>query len=678
MSPSEDTRAIPPPGKGHIGRVVILFRPYRFTVTMVGLLILVTASLGVVNPLLIKVVFDSGLFPESGTPNIRLLWIVVAVMAAIAVASGGLGVLQTYWSNKVGQNVMRDLRDTVYAHLQGMSLRFFTNTKTGEIQSRLSNDVGGIQTVVTTTLSDTVANCVIFASTLIAMLILSWQLTLVAVAITPVFFVLTRFVGARRRAVTAETQKSMAEITAITQETLSVSGIMLAKLFGTQNQEAANFHHHNQRLADLVVRRQMIGHSFFAVVMTFMNISPAFIYLLAGYLIQGGGSLAASAGTVIAFTTLQSRLYFPIGRLLEVSVELQSSMALFDRIFGYLDLKQEIVDSPNAVSLQPENVSGSVRFQGVRVNYGETAEELLDGKSDDGAPENLAPESWALDGIDLEIPAGKMAAFVGPSGAGKTTIAYLIPRLYDATQGTVSIDGTDVRQVSLASLSKLVGYVTQESYLFHASLRQNMLYGKPEASQEEIEAAAVAAHIHDRIMEFPEKYDTIVGERGFRLSGGERQRLAIARVILHQPRILILDEATSALDTASERYVQAALEPLMKGRTTLVIAHRLSTILSADVIYVVDQGKIVEQGTHAELLGKGGLYSQLYLEQFGAGRIECHCQDGMILSDGTVVSGIPLAPPVLVAAGAASPAAEENPVMPWREDGGTPKQEPPI
>ncbi len=678
MSPTDEIRAKPSSGKGHIGRIVVLFRPYRFTVTMVGLLILVTSSLGVVNPLLIKVVFDSGLFPESGIPNIRLLWIVVAVMAAIALASGGLGIVQTYWSNKVGQNVMRDLRDTVYAHLQGMSLRFFTNTRTGEIQSRLSNDVGGIQQVVTTTLSDTVANCVIFISTLIAMLILSWQLTLVAVATTPVFFVLTRFVGARRRAVTAETQKSMAEITAITQETLSVSGIMLAKLFGTQKQEADNFHKHNQRLAHLVVRRQMIGHSFFAVVMTFMNISPAFIYLLAGYLIQGGGSLAASAGTVIAFTTLQSRLYFPIGRLLEVSVELQSSMALFDRIFGYLDLKQEIVDAPNAVSLQPEDVSGTVRFQRVRVNYGETAEDLLDGPGIDQAAVDGAPESWALDGIDLEIPAGKMAALVGPSGAGKTTIAYLIPRLYDATEGTVSIDGTDVRQISLASLAKLVGYVTQESYLFHASLRENMLYGKPGASQEEIEAAAIAAHIHDRIMEFPEKYDTIVGERGFRLSGGERQRLAIARVILHQPRILILDEATSALDTASERFVQAALEPLMKGRTTLVIAHRLSTILSADVIYVVDQGKIVEQGTHAELLGQRGLYAQLYLEQFGAGRIECHCQDGMILSDGTVVSGIPSAPPVLVAAGAAPPAAAENPVMPWRDDGGTPKQEPPI
>ena len=678
MSPTDEIRAKPSSGKSHIGRIVVLFRPYRFTVTMVGLLILVTSSLGVVNPLLIKVVFDSGLFPESGIPNIRLLWIVVAVMAAIALASGGLGIVQTYWSNKVGQNVMRDLRDTVYAHLQGMSLRFFTNTRTGEIQSRLSNDVGGIQQVVTTTLSDTVANCVIFISTLIAMLILSWQLTLVAVATTPVFFVLTRFVGARRRAVTAETQKSMAEITAITQETLSVSGIMLAKLFGTQKQEADNFHKHNQRLAHLVVRRQMIGHSFFAVVMTFMNISPAFIYLLAGYLIQGGGSLAASAGTVIAFTTLQSRLYFPIGRLLEVSVELQSSMALFDRIFGYLDLKQEIVDAPNAVSLQPEDVSGSVRFQRVRVNYGETAEDLLDGPEINQASVDGAPESWALDGIDLEIPAGKMAALVGPSGAGKTTIAYLIPRLYDATEGTVSIDGTDVRQISLASLAKLVGYVTQESYLFHASLRENMLYGKPGASQEEIEAAAIAAHIHDRIMEFPEKYDTIVGERGFRLSGGERQRLAIARVILHQPRILILDEATSALDTASERFVQAALEPLMKGRTTLVIAHRLSTILSADVIYVIDQGKIVEQGTHAELLGQRGLYAQLYLEQFGAGRIECHCQDGMILSDGTVVSGIPLAPPVLVAAGAASPAAAENPVMPWREDSGTPKQEPPI
>ncbi len=651
-----------------MGRIVALFVPYWNRVSLVGFLILITAGLGVVNPLLIKVVFDSALFPPTGGPNIDLLWKIVAVMSCIAVIGGGLGVIQTYWANKVGQNVMRDLRDKVYDHLQGMSLRFFTNTRTGEIQSRVSNDVGGIQQVVTSTLSDSVSNTVIFVSTLVAMLILSWQLTLVAIATAPIFFVLTKYVGARRRATSSLVQRSLAEMTAITQETLSVSGIMLAKLFGSQRQEMANFHQQNQRLADLVVRRQMIGQSFSASVMTFMSISPAFIYLLAGYLISGEGSLPLSAGTIIAFTTLQSRLYFPIGRLLQLSIELQSSMALFERIFGYLDLEQEIVDDPNAVALSPAGVRGTVELDSVRVNYGIVAEDQLDGTHDE-----QAELRWALDGIDLRIEPGQLAAFVGPSGAGKTTIAYLIPRLYDATEGAVRIDGFDVRTLRLDTLAQLVGFVTQESYLFHATLRQNLLYGKPDATDDEIVEAAKSAYIHDRIMEFPEGYDTIVGERGFRLSGGERQRLAIARVILHQPKILILDEATSALDTGSERYVQAALEPLMKGRTTMVIAHRLSTILSADVIYVVDHGKIAEHGPHSELLAQGGLYSTLYTEQYGSGRVECRCQDGMVLSDGTVISQ-PQSPRIPVLAGVGSapgqPAVDpEARPEPWEDQG---------
>ena len=354
-----------------VPRAIGLFRPYRTQVSAVGVLILLTAGLGVVNPVLIKFVFDNALFPDGRGPDIQLLWIIAGVMAAIAISTGIMGVIQTYMTNKVGQNVMRDLRDAVYAHLQGMSLNFFTGTRTGEIQSRVSNDVGGIQSVVTSTLTDTIANVVIFGSTIIAMLILSWQLTLVAVATVPFFFILTRWVGRKRRAVTSEAQISMAEVTAITQETLSVSGIMLAKLFGRQNQELANFHHHNQQLSDLAVRQQMIGHSFFAVVMTFLSISPAFIYLLAGYLMSGGGSSRVSAGTIIAFTTLQSRLYFPVGRLLQVSVELQSSLALFERIFGYLDLKQEIVDHPDAKPLELDRVSGEITFDSVRVNYGQ-------------------------------------------------------------------------------------------------------------------------------------------------------------------------------------------------------------------------------------------------------------------------------------------------------------------
>ena len=619
------------PQQSLIRRIAASFRPYRSQITIVGLLILFTAGLGVVNPLLIRVIFDSALFPESGSPNLNLLWIIAGVMAGITVVTGAIGIVQTYVTNQVGQKVMRDLRDRLYRHLQTLSLGFFTGTKTGEIQSRVTNDVGGVQNVVTSTITDILSNIVILISTVIAMAILSWQLTLVAVGIVPVFAFLTRIVGEKRRAVSAEVQKSTAEMTAITQETLSISGIMLSKLFGRQKLEIERFHWENQHLSDLVVRRQMTGQSFWAVMQTFFSISPVIIYVLAGYLISGIGRDGISPGTIIAFTTLQARLYFPIGTLLQVSVELQSSMALFERIFEYLDIKADIVDDPEAVDIQPERVAGAIRFDSVRVNYVSNNEEAQE-SAKTGDPE----PRWALDGIDFEILPGQLAAFVGPSGAGKTTISYLIPRLYDANEGRVLIDGIDVRKIKLESLSRMIGYVSQENYLFHASIRNNLLYSKPDATQDEIEAAARAAYIHDRIMEFAEGYDTIVGERGYRMSGGERQRLSIARVILHQPKLLILDEATSALDSASERYVQAALEPLMKERTTVAIAHRLSTIMAADVIFAINRGRIVERGTHSELLSRGGLYAQLYDEQFQGGKVECHCEDGVIFSDGTV------------------------------------------
>ena len=612
-------------------RIAASFRPYLPQITIVGLLILFTAGLGVVNPLLIRVIFDSALFPESGSPNLNLLWTIAGVMAGITAVTSAIGIVQTYVTNQVGQKVMRDLRDRLYRHLQTLSLGFFTGTKTGEIQSRVTNDVGGVQNVVTSTITDILSNIVILISTVIAMAILSWQLTLVAVGIVPVFAFLTRIVGEKRRAVSAEVQKSTAEMTAITQETLSISGIMLSKLFGRQNLEIERFQWENQHLSDLVVRRQMTGQSFWAVMQTFFSISPVIIYVLAGYLISGIGRDGISPGTIIAFTTLQARLYFPIGTLLQVSVELQSSMALFERIFEYLDIKADIVDDPEAVDIQPERVAGAIKFDSVRVNYVSDNEE-----AQESAQTNESDPHWALDGIDFEILPGQLAAFVGPSGAGKTTISYLIPRLYDANEGRVLIDGIDVRKIKLESLSRMIGYVSQENYLFHASIRNNLLYSKPDATQDEMEAAARAAYIHDRIMEFAEGYDTIVGERGYRMSGGERQRLSIARVILHQPKLLILDEATSALDSASERYVQAALEPLMKGRTTVAIAHRLSTIMAADVIFAIDRGRIVERGTHSQLLSRGGLYAQLYDEQFQGGKVECHCEDGVVFSDGTV------------------------------------------
>ena len=602
---------------------------------MVGLLILVTAGIGVVNPLLIRVVFDSALFPGSGGPNLNLLWVLGGVMAGITVVGGLLGILQTYLTNQVGQNVMRDLRDRLYRHLQRQPLSFFTDTRTGEIQSRVSNDVGGVQTVVTNTVSNTIANSVIFLSTLAAMFVLSWQLTLVAVGTVPVFAFLTGYVGRRRRKVTAQAQESMAEMSAITQETLSVSGITLSKLFGRQDREIQRFNQENRRLSDLTVRQQMTGQSFWAVMQIFFSVSPVVIYLLAGYLISGRGPEGITAGTIVAFTTLQSRLYFPIGTLLQVSVEIQSSLAFFERIFGYLDIVPKISDSPRAVDIRAEEAAGRVTFDSVRLRYDSEVEDGSNGSKPDES------HQWALDGVSFDVKPGRLVAFVGPSGAGKTTITYLISRLYDVTDGSVRIDGVDVRDIHLSSLANLIGYVTQESFLFHTSVRNNLLYGAPEATQEEMEAAARAAFIHDRIMDLPEGYDTVVGERGYRFSGGERQRLSIARVILHQPKILILDEATSALDISSERYIQAALEPLMKGRTTIAIAHRLSTIVAADVIYVIDRGRIVEQGTHQELLAQCGLYAQQYQEQFSGGLVECRCEDGIVMTDGTLVSAVP-------------------------------------
>jgi ATP-binding cassette subfamily B protein len=629
--------------RGLIRRIAAIFEPYRGQVVVVGLLILVSAGLGVVNPLLIRVVFDAALFPvaleAAGStvalpPRLDLLWILAGVMVAVTAVSSGIGIVQTYLTNTVGQRVMRDLRDRLFRHLQGLSLSFFTGTRTGEIQSRVSNDVGGVQNVVTSTVTDVIANVVIFVSTVVAMAVLSWELTLVAVGVVPLFAFITRQVGRKRRAVSALVQQSTAEMTSITQEALSISGIMLTRLFGRQDQEVERFQQENQKLSDLVIRRQMTGQSVWAIMQTFFSISPVIIYVLAGYLLgefRGGG---ISAGTIVAFTTLQSRLYFPVGTLLRVSVELQSSLALFERIFGYLDIEPEIVDAPNAVDLNPEQTSGYVKFESVRVNYG-ASEVGASGKVGPGREDSR----WALDSVSFDIKPGQLAAFVGPSGAGKTTISYLIPRLYDATSGTVSIDGHDVRRVKQRSLANIIGYVSQESYLFHATIRDNLRYGRPAATDQEMEAAARAANIHDRILEFSEGYDTVVGERGYRMSGGERQRLSIARVILHQPRILILDEATSALDTASERQVQAALEPLMKGRTTVAIAHRLSTILAADVIFVVDQGRIVEQGTHQQLLASGGLYASLYQQQFQGGQVECECVDGVVMSDGHIVYG---------------------------------------
>jgi ATP-binding cassette subfamily B protein len=609
--------------EGVARRVATQFRPYRLQVGIVAGLVALTSGLGVVNPLLIAVVFDTALFVKGG-PDLPRLYVLVSIMAVIPVVTGAIGIGQTYYTNVVGQKVMRDLRGRLYSHLQTLSLRFFTGTRTGEIQSRIANDVGGIETVVTTTATSVLSSVVTFASSLIAMVALSWELTVISVVTVPFFFYLTRLVGERRRTVTTQMQQSMASMSAITEETLSVSGILLAKVFGRQREELARYTEENERLSALQVRQQMIGQSFFATVQVFLSITPAALYLVAGLLLAHGGH-GIKAGVIVAFTTLQTRLYFPVGQLLQVSVELRSSLALFDRIFEYLDLVPDIVDAPGALERRPDEIHGAVRFRDVSFSYG-TGEDGVRG----GEARN------ALDGIDLAVEPGQLAALVGPSGAGKTTISYLLPRLYDVTGGSIEIDGTDIRRLSLATIAGAIGFVTQESYLFHATIGDNLRYGKPDATEEEMVAAATAAFIHERIMSFPDGYDTTVGERGYRLSGGEKQRLAIARVLLHDPRILILDEATSALDTTSERMVQQALVPLMAGRTTLAIAHRLSTIVAADVIYVIDGGRVVESGTHTELLRDGALYARLYEQQFDSGRVESRCADGVRLVDGSV------------------------------------------
>jgi ATP-binding cassette subfamily B protein len=620
-----------------VRRVVATFRPYKRKVALVALAIGVTSGLGVVNPLLIKVIFDDALHCTNVgcDPELGALVFYSSLMIVIPIVTGIVGIGQTYLANWVGLRVMQDLRNALYSHLQFMPLRFFTTTRTGEIQSRLANDVGGVQSVVTDTASSILSNVVVIVSTLIAMLVLSVPLTVLSLAVTPLFLWLTVKVGRARREVASSTQKTLADLTAVTEETLSVSGILLSKAFGRQRHEIGRFREENQRLTGLQIRQTMIGRSFFAVVGTFFSITPALTYLVVGWVTSRDPS-AVTAGLIVAFTTLQSRLFFPIGSMLQVSTDVSSSVALFDRIFEYLDLHHEIADRPGATRLEREGVRGLVELDEVRFRY-EPSEAPVTPTSPIDPMASDGRRRWTLEDVSIRIEPGQLAALVGPSGAGKTTVTYLVPRFYDVQDGAVRIDGHDVRDVALESLGDVIGMVTQETYLFHTTIRRNLLYGRPDATQEQLEAAARAAYIHERIAELPDGYDTVVGERGYKLSGGEKQRLAIARVVLKDPRILILDEATSSLDTTSERLVQSALEPLMKGRTTIAIAHRLSTILAADVIFVLDRGRVAERGTHDELLARGGIYARLYEQQFRSGLIQAECEDGVILASGEVV-----------------------------------------
>ncbi len=586
----------------HLGRrIAALFRPYRARLIITALLVVAGAAVAVVPALIVERVFDDALFPADGSGvDMGLLVRLVAIMVVLFLASGGLQVAQTWFTSTVGNNVTGDLRVRLFDHLQSMELGFFTRTKTGVIQSRLQNDVGAVSGVLTNTVTSVLGNTVTVVASLVAMVLIDVRLTLIAVFLMPILALIQRRVGQVRARIAGQTQESLSELSAITQESLSVSGILLAKSFNRQGSESERYGAQNRIQIRLQVRQAMSGQGFFALVGVIMASVPAVIYLVAGLFMSAGADAGITAGTIVAFTTVQARLLQPLMGLMRVALDVQTSAAVFARIFEYLDLRPAVRDAPDAIDVSdaPGPV-GRVELRDVTFRY----------------PESAASSRPLLDEVSFVAEPGQHLALVGPSGAGKSTVLSLIPRFYDVDGGAVLFAGADVRSLTAASVIDRIGLVSQETYLFHATIAENLRYAKPDATDEQLAAACEAANVHHVITGFEKGYDTVVGERGYRLSGGEKQRIAIARVLLKDPPVLLLDEATSALDTRSERVVQQALDTASRGRTTITVAHRLSTVVAADLILVVDDGRIVERGTHAELVAAQGLYATLAAEQ---------------------------------------------------------------
>jgi ATP-binding cassette subfamily B protein len=579
--------------KGILKRILRLFAPHKKQVLLTLGAVVVGVALGLLPAFFIQILVDEGLQQQRMDVLMRYsLMTLFAVLAGAAVT-----LLYGYWSVVIGQKIMCDMRASLFHHLQRMSLRFFTATRTGDIQSRLLSDVAGVETVVSSTITDQLSNVGIVVSCLIAMFWMDWRLTLLSVVLIPVFAFIGRRVGDYAQRVSHGLQEQTAELTSTLQESLSVSGILLTKTTGRAEIIQNKFEDENQKLAGWKIKSSVVMYMFFGMIRLITQLAPTLVFWLAGWLMIRQGDTSITIGKLVAFTGLQTRMFFPLTGVMGAQVEIMRSFALFQRIFNYLDMPIDIDEKPNAIALSPKEAAGRVEFANVGFSY------------EPGS-------SKTLDDLSFVAESGQLVALVGPSGAGKTTLTYLIPRLYDPDEGFVSIDGHDVRDLKLSSLGELVGAVTQETYLLHTTIRENLKVAKPDATDDELIEACRAAAIHAHISALPESYDTVVGERGYKLSGGEKQRIAIARAILKNPRILILDEATSALDTHSERFIQASLAELMKGRTTFAIAHRLSTILAADQILVFDKGRIVERGTHRQLLATSGLYSRLYNDQF--------------------------------------------------------------